>query len=59
MLETSFKKRITNFSLVQPSVMWWNGQVRGLNRAVDSSERFTLQIRIIEYVKLEVAHKDH
>lgn len=39
--------------------MWWNGQVRGLNRAVDSSEIVTLRVRIIEYIKLEVAHKDH
>lgn len=39
--------------------MWWNGQVRGLNRAVDISEIVTLKDRIIEYLKLEVAHKGH
>lgn len=39
--------------------MGWNGQVRGLNKAVNSSEIVTLQVRIIEYLKLEVAHKDH
>lgn len=53
------KKGITNLLLVQPSVMGWNGQVRGLNKAVNSSEIVTLQVRIIEYLKLEVAHKDH
>lgn len=31
----------------------------GLNSALDSSEIVALQVRIIEYLKLEVAHKDH
>lgn len=44
MLETSSKKRIINLSLVQLSVMWCNVQVRGLNKAVESSEMFTLQV---------------
>lgn len=39
--------------------MGCNGQVGGLNKAVNSSEIVTLQVRIIEYLKFEVAHKGH